>query len=481
MNRPVRNRAAATTAVLISSISLAGCATMAPRYERPALPVSETYPSDPATGTNTSAATADIGWKSFYADPLLQELLDKAIANNRDFRIAALNVEAARARYRIQRSSLLPRLGVGAEANLQELPDDLFFNSRSYQVGATVPAWEVDLWGRIRSLNDQALQQYLALDETRIAAQLGLVAEVASAYLTFRSDQAMLALARQTLASQQRSLDLTRQRAEVGVATLLDLRRAEEALRGTEADVASMERLVAQGRNALTLLLGAPLEPALAQALDRPDAIPDTALPLDVPAGLPSELLVRRPDIRAAEHRLRGANASIGAARAAFFPTITLTGSAGTASSRLEDLFSQGSGAWSFLPRISLPIFQGGALRAGLDEAEVRKRIEVASYEKAIQSAFREVADGLAARPSFEAELRAGTQRVQASEAAYRLAEQRFREGEDDNLVLLEAQRRHYQAEQALIRARLARMLNLIDLYKALGGGWTDTDRSGAG
>lgn len=464
--------------LLLGSAALAGC-SMTPKYMRPEAPVSPSYPTAAAYGGAQSSdpgAGADISWRDFYDDPLLHALIEMALVNNRDLRVTALNVEAARAQYRIQRSELLPTIAVGAEGTAQRLPSDLFYNRRSYQVGATASAWELDLWGRVRSLSDQALESYLALDATRQASQMSLVAEVANAYLTLRADQELLRLANETFAAQERSYALTRQLAEVGNLAQLDLERAEVALRTSEADRATYTRLAAQDRNALVLLLGAPLSAELAARLDAADTLPNGIMSADLPAGLPSDLLTRRPDIRAAEHTLRAANANIGAARAAFFPTISLTGSAGTASASLDDLFSSGSGAWNFMPRITLPIpiFGGSALRANLDRAEVQKRIEIASYERAIQSAFREVADGLAGKGALDAQIRSETQRVDASRNAYALAEQRFKAGEDDNLALLDAQRTLYGSQQALVRSKLVQLSNLINLYKALGGGWTE-------
>ena len=321
----------------------------------------------------------------------------------------------------------------------------------------------------------------VTLDETRIATQMSLVSEVASAYLTLRADQELLRLTSDTLATQKRSYDLTTQLVEAGNSTQLDLRRAEIALRTAEANRAAYTRQAAKDRNALVLLLGQPLTPELSRQLDEAVALPDDIVPTDLPSGLPSELLARRPDIRAAEQMLIGANANIGAARAAFFPTISLTGSAGTASASLDGLFDSGSRAWSFLPQITLPIFRGGALRANLDVAQVQKRIEIANYEKSIQAAFAEVADGLAGKRTLDEQIRSEQLLVAASQKAYQLAEQRFQEGVDDNLTLLDAQRTQYGAQQTLVRTRLTRLNNLIHLYKALGGGWTEhTVQSGA-
>lgn len=340
--KPVVMRTLLSLAV---ATALAGC-SLAPTYERPQAPVDAAYPSGPAYGAPGQAAAgapaaADVGWRDFFGDPLLQELLALSLANNRDLRVAALNVEAA-------------RLNPSGQAGI----------SRSYQVGASLSTWELDLFGRIRSLSEQALQLYLAQDETRLATQLTLVAETANAYLTLRADQELLALTRQTLAAQQESYKLTRQSYDLGVATELDLSQAEISLRTAERNLSQYTRMAAQDRNALVLLVGQPLPAGIGAQLDQAVALPDGVVLADLPAGLPSDLLARRPDIRAAEHQLQAANASIGAARAAFFPRISLTGSAGTASASLGGLFDAGSGAWSFAPQISVPIFAGGALRA---------------------------------------------------------------------------------------------------------------------
>lgn len=464
---------------------LSGC-SLAPNYERPEAPVSAVYPTGSAyANANADAASsvaqqsaADIGWRDFFHDPLLQQLIDISLSNNRDLQKAALNVEAARAQYRMQRADLLPRLGVTADGVAQRVPADLSTTgaatiSRSYHVAGIV-SWEIDLWGRIRDLSEQALASYLALDETRVATQLSLISEVANAYLTLRADQELLGLTKETLTTQQRSFDLTTQLVDAGNANQIDLRRAEISLRTAEANLAMYTRQAARDRNALVLLLGQPLTPELSRQLDEAVTLPDSLVPADLPAGVPSDLLIRRPDVRAAEHQLRGANASIGAARAAFLPTISLTGAAGTASASLDDLFDAGSRAWSFLPQITLPIFRGGALKANLDVATVRKRIEIANYEKAIQVAFTEVADGLAGKRTLDDQIRSEQQLVTASSKAYELAGQRFTEGMDGNLSLLDAQRTLYGSQQTLVRTRLARVANLIDLYKALGGGWAE-------
>ena len=322
---------------------------------------------EPAAATPDDAITAEIGWRDFFRDPLLQQLIGISLENNRDMRKAALNVEAAQALYRIQRAEMLPNLGVSARGASERVPADLSTTGQSdvlrrYDVAGVTAAWELDLWGRIRSLSDRALASYLALDETRIATQMSLVSEVASAYLTLRADQELLRLTSDTLATQKRSYGLTTQLVEAGNSTQLDLRRAEIALRTAEPTMPPTH-----GRRPGPQRAGAAVGPAAdagaVPAADEAMALPDDIVPTGLPSGLPSELLARRPDIRAAEQMLIGANANIGAARAAFFPTISLTGSAGTASASLDGLFDSGSRAWSFLPQITLPIFRGGAAR----------------------------------------------------------------------------------------------------------------------
>ena len=467
---------------LAVATALAGC-SLAPTYERPQAPVDAAYPSGSAYGAPGQAAAgapaADVGWRDFFGDPLLQELLALSLANNRDLRVAALNVEAARAQYRIQRADLAPSVGVGGTGSVQRTPADLNPSgqagiSRSYQVGASLSTWELDLFGRIRSLSEQALQLYLAQDETRLATQLTLVAETANAYLTLRADQELLALTRQTLAAQQESYKLTRQSYDLGVATELDLSQAEISLRTAERNLSQYTRMAAQDRNALVLLVGQPLPAGIGAQLDQAVALPDGVVLADLPAGLPSDLLARRPDIRAAEHQLQAANASIGAARAAFFPRISLTGSAGTASASLGGLFDAGSGAWSFAPQISVPIFAGGALRASLDLAKIQKDIGIARYEQAIQSGFREVSDALAGRGTLQEQIRSQELLVQANQRAYDLSQQRYQQGIDNYLSVLDSQRSLYTAQQTLVETRLARLSNLIQLYKALGGGWSE-------
>ena len=398
----------------VAAVVLSGC-SLIPDYQRPEAPVAAAYPQGQAYGQNTGAAAvpaADIGWREFFRDPQLQQLIGVALENNRDLRVAALNVEAFRAQYRIQRADLFPRIGVDGSGTRQRLPGDLSTTGS--------PA---------------------------ISSQLQLTKD--------------------TLGTYQKSFDLTQRSYDVGVASALDLRQAQTAVEGARATLAQYTRLVAQDQNALVLLLGSGIPANLPQGLGL-----DQTLLTEVPAGLPSDLLQRRPDILEAEHQLMAANASIGAARAAFFPSISLTANAGTMSRQLSGLFDAGSGSWLFQPSINLPIFTAGSLRASLDYAKIQKDINVAQYEKAIQTAFQEVADGLAARGTFTEQLQAQRDLVKASDEYYQLADKRYRTGVDNYLTLLDAQRSLFTAQQQLITDRLNQLTSEVNLYKALGGGW---------
>jgi multidrug efflux system outer membrane protein len=463
-----------TTVALTAAIS---ACTLAPRYHQPASPVQAAYEDADATAaTATAAPAAEIGWREFFPDAELQGLLQRALANNRDLRIATLNVEAARAQYRIQRADLVPAIDAEGSANNQRVPASLSTTGqneldRSYSVGLGVTAFELDLFGRVRSLRRAALEDYFSLEENRTAAQLLLVSEVANAWLTLIADRELLALALETRDSQRKSVDLTKLRFDSGVSSEIDLHRSETAWRQAEVDIAAQTRRVAQDRNALALLVGEPLPPEAGVGQHPIDA---QTFSKELPAGLPAELLVRRPDVRAAEHALKAANADIGAARAAFFPSIELTGFYGNASDDLSALFQSGHTSWSFVPQVNLPIFSGGANIAGLDLANVRKRIEIARYEQSIQVAFREVADALVARSTLEDQLHAQEALTSATEQSYRLADVRYRGGVDSYLGALIAQRDLYAAQRALIETRLAGASNLVQLYQALGGGWKE-------
>jgi len=475
------------TVSVITALLAAGC-TLEPKYDRPAAPVPQTFPSGEAyragaVALTTGKAAADIGWREFFTDARLQQLIQLALANNRDLRVAALNVEAARAQYRIQRADLLPTISASASETAQRVPPYLRNPGlpipsviRQYNVGVGFTAYELDLFGRIRSLTHQQLEQYFGYEETRRSSQITLVAEVADGYLTLLADQELLRITEDTLKSDAESYTLTQRLSESGQATELDLRQAESAVDTARASLAQYTRQVAQDRNTLQLLVGAPLPEELS---DGPPLEAQSFLE-ELPAGLPSDLLERRPDILSAEHTLRAANANIGAARAAFFPSVSLTGNFGTASTALSGLFASGSRNWSFSPGINLPIFAGGANVANLDLAKVEKKVQIAQYEKAIQTAFREVADALAARGTLQQQIEAQRALVDSASASHKLSEMRFRSGVDAYLTVLDSQRTLYSAQQGLVSVELTRLQNLVGLYKALGGGWEKLDTRAA-
>ncbi len=474
----------------VTSLLIAAC-TLEPTYHRPTLPVEQTWPDgSPPTApeTATSAAAADIGWREFFTDPALQRLIELALINNRDARIAAINVAAARAQYQVQRADLFPDIAATGSETAERVPASVIsaetggaatkggaaagVNSggtviRYFSAGIGFTSYELDLFGRMRSLNREKLEQYFGYRETQRSAVISLVAEVANAYLTVLADQALLKATRDTLESQQASYDLTRQSYDREIATRLDLRQAETSVDTAQANLALYTRQLAQDKNALVLLLGAPIPGDLPES-----ALDDEHLLEELPAGLPSDLLVRRPDVLSAEHNLMAANASIGAARAAFLPSITLTGNIGTASGELSGLFKDGSKAWTFQPQVSIPIFAGGANFANLKIAKVQKELYVAQYEQTIQTAFREVADALVGRSTLDEQLRAQTALQEATEDSYKLSDMRFRNGIDNYLTVLDSQRSMYTAQQAVITLQLSRLQNLVTLYKALGGGW---------
>jgi multidrug efflux system outer membrane protein len=468
---------------LIAVGSLTSC-TLAPKYERPVAPVSQTWPGGPAYATNQlggflTNAAAEIGWREFFQDARLQKLIDLALTGSRDLRVAVLNVEQSRAQYRIQRADLLPTISARASGTRQRIPADILgagtgigpggavtYSQYSVSLGAT--AYELDLFGRVRSLNKQALENYFATEEARKSAHITLVAEVAIQYLTERQLDEQLALTRQTLAAVQSSYDLNKHSFDAGTASQLDLQTSAAQVQTARANVAVFERQRAQAENALVLLIGQPLP----GNLPPPKSLNEQKLAGNLPANLPSNLLQRRPDILQAEHLLKAANANVGAARAAFFPKLTLTGSAVTESLQLSHLFSGPAAAWSFTPEISVPIFAGGRNRANLDVAKISTRTEVAQYEKTIQSAFREVADALAARTMLEQQIQAEVALVAAEQSRYDLADVRYRNGVESYLAVLTAQQDLYSAQQRILQTRLARLSNAITLYKALGGGW---------
>ncbi|WP_460158395.1 AdeC/AdeK/OprM family multidrug efflux complex outer membrane factor [Pseudomonas sp. S3_E11] len=456
----------------IAAVVLSGC-SLTPDYQRPETPVAAQYPQGPAyeAANAPGQAAAEQGWKQFFHDPTLQQLIQVALENNRDLRVAALNIDAYAAQYRIQRADLFPAVSATGSGSRQRVPARASQSgeaaiSSSYSATLGISAYELDLFGRVRSLSEQALQSYFATEEARRSTQISLVANVANAYLTWQADKELLKLTQETLGAYEQSFKLTSRSAEVGVSSALDLSQARTAVENARVQLARYTRQVAQDENSLTLLLGTGLPANLSSQPLNDDLLSE------VPAGLPSDLLQRRPDILQAERNLLAANANIGAARAAFFPSISLTANAGTLSPDLSGLFKGGSGTWTFAPQINLPIFNAGSLRASLDYAKIQKDINVAQYEKSIQTAFQEVSDGLAARQTYNEQLQAQTDFVAANQDYYRLAERRYRIGVDSNLTFLDAQRQLFSAQQSLITDRLAQLTSEVNLYKALGGGW---------
>jgi NodT family efflux transporter outer membrane factor (OMF) lipoprotein len=410
-----------------------------------------------------------MAWQRFFADARLQQLIGLALANNRDLRVSTLNIEQARAAYQIQRSDRLPKITAVANENRTTTGADNNPVATTYQAGLAMTAFELDFFGRVRNLSQSALSQYLATEEARKTAQISLVASVANTYLTFLADEELLALTQQTLKTREESLRLTNLRFQNGVSSKLDLQQAVSLVEQARTTLAQAQRQRAQDLNALTLLIGQPIPDSLPQGA----TLAATQLP-DLPAGLPSDLLMSRPDIRAAEQQLIAANANIGAARANYFPRISLTATTGSVSNELSGLFKSGSYGWTFSPQALLPIFDFGARRAGVESARAGRDIAVARYEQSIQTAFREVADALAGQATFTEQLRA-QQAVAAAEAdRFRLSDLRYRSGTASYLDLLDAQRSLFNAQQQAIGANLLRLQNQVTLYRVLGGGWSE-------
>ena len=464
MNAPLKQLKAVAAAV--TALALAACGSMAPSYQRPAAPVASTFPGEASSTASGAAATA-VEWRQFFTDERLKQLVALALTNNRDLLLAVLNIEQARAQYDIRRADQWPTVNAGLSGS--RLPTAAGGISSTYTAGLLVTAYELDLFGRIRSLSDAALAQYLATEEARKSVQISLVAAVATSYLTLQGDAELLRVTQQTLQTREASTSLIKLRFDNGASAQVDLRQAESLLESARVALAQATRQRALDENALVLLLGQPLPAAM------PGGLPITA-PAILPklaAGLPSDLLTRRPDIRQAEQQLLAANANIGAARAAFFPRITLTGSVGSASSELSGLFKAGSGAWSFAPQLLQPLFDAGRNEGNLRLAEVGRDIATAQYERTIQSAFREVADALAGRATLGEQLRAQEALVRAEQDRYRLAELRYRNGVASYLDALDAQRSLFAAQQALVQTQVQYQQNLVTLYRVLGGGWS--------
>jgi multidrug efflux system outer membrane protein len=449
--------------IAVTAVVLAGCSFM-PTYEPPPLPVAASFPDQA-----TEQAAVDIRWQDFVTDARLRELITLALANNRDLRVATLNIEQVRAQYDIRRADLLPTLNLAASGSRQ--PNSSGGTNTSYSVGLAVSSWELDFFGRVASLKEAALAQYLASAEARRAAQTSLVAAVASTWLSLQANEGLLALTQRTLATRNDSLRLTRLRFDNGASSALDLRQAESLTAAAESALAQQQRQRALDRNALTLLVGQSVPDAL---LFNPADPGQAPLMATVPAGLPSDLLTRRADVRQAEQQLIAANASIGAARAAFFPRISLTAGLGTVSNELADLFKSGSWGLSLAPQAVLPLFDAGRNQANLEAANATREIAVAQYEKAIQTAFREVADALAGRATLGEQVRAQQAQATAEADRFRLAELRYRNGVASFLDVLDAQRSLFATQQTLALSQLALQQNQVALYKALGGGWAE-------
>ncbi|HOB01930.1 MAG TPA: efflux transporter outer membrane subunit [Casimicrobium huifangae] len=448
-------------APVVTSLLLAAC-SFVPAYERPAAPVATAYPGAGATSATTPAA--DIAWQDYFVDARLRKLIELSLANNRDLRVAVLNIDRAQAQYRVQRAAQFPAINGAFAGQRQSGSSDV------YTLGVGITSFELDFFGRVQSLKDAALAQYLATAESRKTVQINLVASVANTYLGILADEELLRLTRETLATREQSLKLAQLRFDNGVSSELDLRQAQGLVEGARAAAAQLQRQRALDENALVLLLGQPLPVDLPAGQDFRLQV---ALLADVPAGLPSELLVKRPDIRSAEQLLLAANASIGSARAAFFPRISLTTSVGKVSGDLDNLLSGGTG-WTFAPQLLLPLFNAGANEANLESAKLGRDIAVAQYEKAIQTAFREVADSLAGRDTLLAQYKATQSQVDAAAATFKLSELRYNNGVASYLDLLDAQRSLFTAQQAAVQVRLAHLQNQVTLYKVLGGGWKD-------
>ena len=464
--------------VLTIAASLLGACSLMPDYQRPAAPVAAGWPTGPSYQADKAGAdarpAADIAWRDFFADARLRQVIELALVNNRDLRISTLNIEKARAQYGIERAALLPTVAANGNQTAAKVPASMTGTgqeriAREYDANLGVTAYELDFFGRVRSLSEAALQSYLATEEARRAQQITLVAEVATDYLTLAADQQCLKLATETLASQQTSYDLVQRRFKAGTTSGLALYEARAGVEAARTELARYTSAVALDQNALTLVVGGAIPADLLPA----DAVGAVTALADIPAGLPSDILQRRPDVLAAERSLQAANANIGAARAAFFPKITLTGATGVASPTLSNLFDSGNSAWTFVPRISLPIFDGGVNLANLTISEVSRDIAVANYEKSIQTAFREVSDALADRGTLAERLAAQQALVDASSKSYRIYEARYRLGADTYLNALISLRTLYTAQQNLITLQLSNSSNRVKLYKVLGGGWS--------
>jgi outer membrane protein, multidrug efflux system len=461
-------------AALTAAFLLAGCISLDPTYHRPPQPTPAQFPTGPSYAPPPAQAVPIVGWRDFFADPRLKSVIEEALANNRDLRVAVANIAAARAQVGVERSNLFPHIGAQAQANYGQVPVSSFggtgpgsIQEHQYSANLAVTAWQLDLFGRVQSLTRAAQNQYFASQRARDAAQIALVAEVATDYLTLAADRARLDIANQTVVSNEATATLVQRRFEDGIASGLDVSQTQTVLQQARFDAARLVTVVAKDRNALDLVVGAPVADDLLPAAPGPSV----AVLSRLPAGLSSDVLLRRPDVLEAEDQLKAANANIGAARAAFFPTLSLTGSGGFSSAALSTLFTGPAAAWSFIPQITAPIFEGGLNRANLALAKAQRDAAVAAYEKTIQTAFREVADALADRGTIAAQLAAQSALTAATAQALLLANARYEHGADTYLNTLIAQRADYVARQSQVLTQLDEQVNLVVLYTALGGG----------
>jgi multidrug efflux system outer membrane protein len=452
---------------VLAAAALSAC-NMIPKYERPAAPVAATYPGQPASAAATTPSPAPlIAWQDFFLDPRLQRLIEIALKNNRDLRIAVLNVEQARSTFQIRRADQYPTVSLAAQASRE--PGTTGRIVDTYAAGVAVSGYELDLFGRVRSLSQSALATYFSTEEGAKSAQISLVSSVAIGYLNLLADDELIALSQQTVTTRQDSNKLTQLRFDNGASSELDLRQTQSLVENAKATLAGQIRQRALDQDALALLLGQPVPTDLPPA--RP--LEGQGLLADLPPGLPSDLLNNRPDIKQAEQQLIAANANIGSARANFFPRIALTGQAGTGNTQVSGLFSSGTYLWTFAPTITLPIFDAGRNQANLDAANVGRDIAVATYERAIQSAFRDVADALAGRETLLEQLRAQRAQSEAESVRFKLSDLRYRNGVSSYLDLLDSQRSLYTVQQAAISTQATQLQNLVTLYRVLGGGWT--------
>lgn len=482
--------------ISLAALALLSACSLAPVYERPAAPVSATWPQGAAyqPAPVAAGAASGIAWRDYFADQRLRDLIALALANNRDLRVSALNIEKARAQYGIERAAQVPSVSAAGGQTAQHVGGSRGATSRQVTANINV-AYELDFFGKVRSLSEAALQQYLGTEEARRAQQITLVAEVANAWLALQADRERLRLAADTLKSQQITYELSKRRFEAGATSGLDMHEAQTSVEAARNDMAVYTAQVAADENALVLLVGAPVPAHLSGApaggaavvaaaadvgaagagrsivMPVPDVLATVTAVRELPSGVPSDVLARRPDVLAAERTLQAANANIGAARAAFFPSISLTAAAGAASGDLSSLFKAGAGTWSFMPSVRLPIFDGGANRAALGVAQAERDIALARYEKAVQSAFREVADALAQRGTLDERLASQAALVDAAQKSFRIHAARYSMGSESYLNALVSQRALYAAQQAMITARLAKASNQVALYKVLGGG----------